>query len=65
MFCRHQWVGVAQAFNPPRLEGPVKIGATEDVAQVLYGVTNIRERCTKCGRTRVVTVAGRVPGLEA
>ena len=59
--CKHEWKLVSKQFSPPP-PGLRRVGlaTTELIQQLSFGVTNLRQECTLCGRTEVETVVGDV-----
>ena len=59
--CKHQWKLVSKQFNPPQGSlRKVSLAPVELIQQLSFGVTNLRQECTLCGRTEVETVVGYV-----
>ena len=59
MFHRHAWVETERVFvKPPASIGSFKSADEELAHQVLFGVTTILYKCTKCGQVRTVEVLG-------
>lgn len=58
--CKHQWEEVSRTYTPPRTNATVKNTDAETIRMIAFGVTNITQRCTLCGRSDVNTVIGKV-----
>ena len=60
--CRHKWVEVSKVYHDPLTLTKLKIDGepAEYIAQMLWGVTVILQRCHKCERYRHFEIPGRV-----
>jgi len=58
--CKHQW-GELERRHTPAIPNSSAEGVSEETIQmVMFGITNITQRCAVCGRTDVTTVVGKV-----
>jgi hypothetical protein len=56
---RHRWEIDSETFSPP-LALETATGTGEELAlAVLYGLTTVVQRCSRCGELRAFTIAGR------
>jgi len=59
--CSHQWQHIQSTYNPPSRDLREVNGANEDLAnKILFGITNIKQTCTKCNKIDVIQVIGKV-----
>ncbi len=57
----HAWVDEKQSYSPPVTGlASVDVRSDELAKAVFYGITNITQRCRKCGEVKVIQVSGRV-----
>lgn len=59
IFHHHQWVDEDKTFNPPI---PVKRFSDMDYGfamRLLYGVTNVTQRCSECGEVAFRQTTGK------
>lgn len=60
MMHRHQWEIHTLTHNPGAGVSEVRGIAPERLERLVYGFTNIVQKCSKCSLTKVETHAGRV-----
>lgn len=62
--CDHRWVEVGRTFTPPPPVPPKLENSTIEFGQqVIFGLTNIEQRCERCGRVDVAQFTGKL-GVE-
>jgi hypothetical protein len=53
------WMTESETFSPPPNNVQAKWSAGVTALKLAYGVTTVVESCSKCGKRRAFTVAGR------
>lgn len=60
MWCFHKWTEIERTYNPPAYGATVENASDNVIQSVAFGITNITQKCNKCGRTEVSTAIGKV-----
>ena len=61
LFCIHKWEIISKTYNPPVVaEIECSPYSMERLKPLIYGVTNITQRCKICGKIHIKTVCGEV-----
>lgn len=61
MFHQHQWEDVSVDYTAPRGRVKAVERATEDlIDRLMFGVTNVTQRCVECRKLDTYTVTGKV-----
>lgn len=63
LFHSHRWVTTGVLYTPPSPSGSVSRATDELMLLLTQGITNITQRCTRCGRVDVQRHPGRVDVL--
>lgn len=60
MWCSHKWVETKRTYTPPAYGSHVKHASEYLLQRMMFGLTNITQECSKCGRIEVRNVTGKV-----